>query len=292
MYPTELKTRIQSTVVCAAETESGDGTVAPGTQPRPEILKHLPAAANLEVAVMLQETTLEVKVCISAESEPKPGSSGPSSKPQDPRAATACGRKSASENGTTRRAVKSCCGSRLQRRDSRLGVRTYSRLDARATLPRCKREMRIRRDTVESSLLKFSDPEDKRRMDERAVRRPVDGHGRRFDGTWTGTSVTRRPSFRQLKLLTVYIAYDRVWRVFWTRRPVDGRFRRARPSKTQSKSATERFGYPSHGTRRTGATGTAHSPTVACLNDQYGPADSGATAVEDSTGHAREGASG
>ncbi|KAJ7246437.1 hypothetical protein C8J57DRAFT_1241486 [Mycena rebaudengoi] len=84
-------------------------------------------------------------------------------------------------------------------------------------------------------------------------------------------SVTRRPSFRQLKLLSLpvheicpakglYIAYDQVWRVFWTRRPVDGRFRRARPSKTQSKSATERVGYPSHGTRRTGVTGTAHSP--------------------------------
>ncbi|KAJ7208143.1 hypothetical protein C8J57DRAFT_1257917 [Mycena rebaudengoi] len=58
----------------------------------------------------------------------------------------------------------------------------------------------------------------------------------------------------------LYIAYHRVWRVFCTRRPVDGRFRRERPSKTQLKSATGRVGYPSHGTRRTGATGTAHSP--------------------------------
>ncbi|KAJ7245482.1 hypothetical protein C8J57DRAFT_1476429 [Mycena rebaudengoi] len=60
----------------------------------------------------------------------------------------------------------------------------------------------------------------------------------------------------------LYIAYHQVWRVFCTRRPVDGRFRRERPSKTQLKSATGRVGYPSHGTRRTGATGTAHSPII------------------------------
>jgi hypothetical protein len=33
-----------------------------------------------------------------------------------------------------------------------------------------------------------NNPTDRRpALETRAVRRPVDGHGRRFDGTWTGT---------------------------------------------------------------------------------------------------------
>ncbi|KAJ7501435.1 hypothetical protein B0H11DRAFT_1907890 [Mycena galericulata] len=69
-----------------------------------------------------------------------------------------------------------------------------------------------------------------------AVRRPVDGHGRCFDGTWTGT----------VRHATAVISTIKT----------KDRFRRVRPSKMQSKSPMEWVGYPSHGTCRTGTTGT------------------------------------
>ncbi|KAJ7454642.1 hypothetical protein B0H11DRAFT_1926472 [Mycena galericulata] len=104
----------------------------------------------------------------------------------------------------------------------------------------------------------------------RAVRRPVDGHGRRFGGTWTGTVRRATAVIRHLKLLSLYIAYGRALRVFRARRPVDGRCRRARPSKMQLKSLTERVGYPSHGTRKTGTTGTANSPRSTATQGRVG----------------------
>ncbi|KAJ6572454.1 hypothetical protein DFH09DRAFT_1079658 [Mycena vulgaris] len=63
-------------------------------------------------------------------------------------------------------------------------------------------------------------------------------------------SVTRRPSFRQLKLLSLYIAYDRVWRVFWTRRPVDGHGRRKRSRKARRNGSATRRTEPVEPARR------------------------------------------
>ncbi|KAJ7347170.1 hypothetical protein DFH08DRAFT_1080273 [Mycena albidolilacea] len=64
----------------------------------------------------------------------------------------------------------------------------------------------------------------------RAARRARHGHGRRFDGCTTGTA----------------------------RHPTPFRYR---PVGKPPEPLTERVGYPSYGTRRTGATGTACSPT-------------------------------
>ncbi|KAJ6514661.1 hypothetical protein DFH09DRAFT_1099499 [Mycena vulgaris] len=89
---------------------------------------------------------------------------------------------------------------------------------------------------------------------------PVTGTAVVLTGPERERSVTRRPSFHLFKFTNcvfglplhrtcltkgVHGIFNHLWRVFMTRRPVDGRFRRERPSTMQTKSPRNGTACPS-----------------------------------------------